>query len=144
MGKQYNIVTIDQFVADHDGAIDAIAKQALTDMLADIKVVPGRMRGGDAAEGEIPRDTGALAASLTSSVVGGGTTTGKESYISAIAGARADKTLSFMWGSGKAHYAQKIHDGFGNFPGTRWVLVATAKWGDYVRKATARVKAGLR
>ena len=144
MGRKYTIATIDKFVSDHEGAIDAIAKQALTDMLADIKVVPGRMRGGDAQQGEIPRDTGALAASLVTSVTGGGTTAGAEGYVGAIAGARADQAMTFSWGSGEAHYARKIHDGFRTFPGTRWALVATEKWPDYVNKAVARVKAGLR
>ena len=143
MARQYTIATIDRFVADHEGAIDAIAKQALTDMLADVKVVPGRMRGGDAQKGEIPRDTGALAASLTSSAAGGGTSVGKDGYVGVIAGARADSVMSFMWGSGDAHYAQKIHDGFGSFPGTRWAMVAMEKWPQYVAAATARVKAGL-
>jgi 20S proteasome alpha/beta subunit len=125
---------------------DAIVKTATGDMLADIEVVPGINRGGSRVRGTIPRDIGALANSLQSTLYG--TTAmsagGADSH-TLIAGAmKAGDVAKFSWGGGVAPYAPHVHYGANGVPGTFWRDAAAGKWPGYVAAAVAKAKAEIR
>ena len=142
---EYNIANVDNWVKKHDRVMDAVARQALNDMMKDIRIVPGRMRGGSPRPGQIPRDTGLLAASLQSSITGANiaSATGNDSY-TVLANMVASDTALFTWGSSKAHYAKHVHYGTSRFRGTFWVTEAVKKWQSYVTNAARRAREKFR
>lgn len=124
---------------------DAVVKQATGDMLADIEVVPGINRGGARVEGTIPRDLGALANSLQSSLYGSSAITqaGAESHVLIAGAMKAGDTARFAWGGSVAPYAEPVHYGANGVPGTHWIDVAAAKWQGYVGEAVRRARAEI-
>ena len=123
----------------------AILRQATNDMLKGIDIVTGITRGGTFQRGTIPRDLGALAGSLQSTLFGSTALSGESetSYVLVVGAMQAGDRATFSWGGGNAPYARAIHYGFGSYPGTFWRDDAAAKWSGYVRRAAARARATI-
>lgn len=123
----------------------AVVRQATGDMLADIKVAPGINRGGSRQRGVIPRDDGALASSLQSSLYGSTamSRTGEDSYALVAGSMDAGDVATFSWGGTLAPYARPVHYGAKGVPGTFWRDVAAAKWQSYINGAARRAKAEI-
>jgi hypothetical protein len=140
---KYSFANLDAWVGKVERRMNAVVKQSANNMLKDIDISVGIMRGGRVERGTIPRDLGALANSLQSSLYGstGLTTEGKNSYVLAIGQLQAGDRATFTWGGVNAPYARAIHYGFDSYPGTWWRDEAAAKWPQYVAAATIRAKA---
>lgn len=138
---KFKFSNLDAWAAKVERRAEAILKQATTDMIADIEIVPGMERGGTPQRGTIPRDIGALANSLQSSLYGATALSGTDSYIMVAGQMGIGDVARFTWGGANAPYARAIHYGFGTYPGTFWRDVAAGKWPSYVRAATIRAKA---
>ena len=138
---EYVYTNIRKWLANHDAALDAVARQAINDTLAGIEIVPGKERGGAPQKGQIPRDTGFLAASLVSEVHGGGANQqkGEQGYVMAISGMKAESVATFVW---TAEYAAAVHFGVSGTKrkGLFWLEVATAQWPARVALAARRAK----
>jgi hypothetical protein len=115
-------------------------------MLKEIDISVGITRGGAVKRGTIPRDLGALAGSLQSTLLGSTAISGagEDSYLMVVDAMQGGDHARFVWGGANAPYARAIHYGFGTYPGTFWRDDAAAKWQGYVRAATARAKATIR
>jgi len=142
---RYTFATLDNWAAKVERRQTAILRQSTNDMLRDIEIVPGINRGGSRQRGTIPRDLGALAASLQSTLYGATalTGTGEDSYVMAIGSLQPGDRIRFAWGGTLAPYARRIHYGWGSYPGTFWRDDAAAKWEGYVKAATIRAKAQI-
>lgn len=140
---RYKMADLDQWAAKVKRRQEAILRQAINDMLNGIEIVPGISRGGAPQRGKIPRDIGALANSLQSSLRGSSalSQTGEDSYVMIVGAMSTGDVARFVWGGNAAPHARAIHYGFGSYPGTFWVDVAAGKWSGYVNAATARAKA---
>lgn len=139
---RYTFADLPAWVAKVQKVQDAVVKQSVGDMLADIEVVPGINRGGARVEGTIPRDLGALANSLQSSLYGSTSMTqgGAESHVLVAGAMKAGDTARFGWGGSVAPYAEPVHYGANGVPGTHWIDVAAGKWQGYVANAVSRAK----
>lgn len=137
---------IDDWVAKVGKVQDAVVSTAVSDMLADIEIVPGINRGGSRKRGTIPRDLGALARSLESTLMGSTAITqrGEASWTFAAGEMKAGDVATFLWGGKDAPYARAVHYGANGVPGTFWIDVAAGKWQSYVDDAVRRAKVALR
>lgn len=145
MSKSFT-AQIETWVTKVEGGLDAVVSTATTHMLADIEIVPGITRGGSRVKGTIPRDLGALAGSLQSSLYGHMALTpaaGEESYVLVAGSMKAGDVATFTWGGATAPYAMAVHYGANGVPGTFWVDVAANKWQGYVDDATRKVRAEI-
>lgn len=124
---------------------EVVTKQATNDMLKNIEIVPGVNRGGARIGGTIPRDTGALAASLQSTLRGSTTLSGQgaDSYALIVGAMETGDVATFAWGGPAAAYAQAVHYGANGVPGTFWIDEAAAGWQGYVSAAVARAKGAV-
>lgn len=124
---------------------DAIVGQAASDLLADIKVDGGITRTGSRVRGAVPRDTGALALSLQSSLYGSTSISagGEESAVLVAGQMRAGDVGRFAWGGPAAPYAAAVHYGANGVTGTFWIDDAKTRWVPTVNAAVARVRAEL-
>jgi hypothetical protein len=140
---RYSMADLDAWTGKTRRRLDAIVKQATNDLMNGIEVVPGIARGGSPKRGAIPRDFGALAGSLQSTLYGSTplSGTGRGSYTLVVGAMRGGDLATFGWGGGNAPYARPIHYGFNGYPGTFWRDVAAGKWPGYVSKAVTRAKA---
>lgn len=136
----YSFANLDKWATETTERMLAVTKQATNDMLNDIEIVPGINRGGSRIPGTIPRDFGALAASLQSSLNGQALGEGEDSYVIAIGSMEAGDIARFAWGGGTAPYAVHVHYGANGVPGTFWVDQAAAKWSNYAKAAVDRAK----
>lgn len=136
---------IDDWVAKVGKVQDAVVSTAVSDMLADIEIVPGINRGGSRKRGTIPRDLGALARSLESTLMGSTAITqrGEASWTFVAGEMAAGDVATFLWGGKDAPYAAAVHYGANGVPGTFWIDVAAGKWQSYVNSAVARARANL-
>lgn len=112
-------------------------------MLKDIDIVTGITRGGTFKRGAIPKDIGALAGSLQSTLLGSTAISpeGEDSYVMVVGQMTGGDVARFVWGGANAPYAKAIHYGFSSYPGTFWRDEAASGWSGYVNAATARAKA---
>lgn len=119
---------------------DAIVKQAANDLLFNIPIKAGTTRGGTRELGSIPRDTGALASSLQSSLYGSTSIqqTGAPSYVAVVGSMKAGDVAEFSWGGAIAPHARANHYGYKGLTGTFWVPEAMKKWQGYVTAAAER------
>lgn len=123
-----------------------VLKQATNNMLRSVEVVPGISRGGARVRGTIPRDLGALAGSLQSTLYGSTSMTqsGQNSHVFAIAAMQPGDLIRFTWGGAVAPYAYPVHYGANGVPGTFWIDEMAGGWQGYVRDATREAKARVR
>jgi len=142
---RYTFATLSAWAAKVERRQTAILRQSTNDMLRDIEIVPGIARGGTPQRGTIPKDIGALASSLQSTLFGSTalSATGEDSYVMAIGALQPGDRIRFAWGGTLAPYARRIHYGWGTYPGTFWRDGAAAKWEGYVKAATIRAKAQI-
>jgi hypothetical protein len=142
----YTAATLPEWAAKIEAILDAVTAQATAEMLADIKVTPGINRGGGRQHGTVPRDLGALARSLQSTLYGSTSLNqeGVGSHVLVAGAMKAGDTARFSWGGAVAPYAAAVHYGARGVPGTFWIDVAAAKWPGYVAHAVDRAKAALR
>ena len=122
----------------------AVTRQATNDLLNGIKIAPGITRGGSRQKGTIPRDLGALAASLQSNLYGSTAASGAASYTLVVGRMKAGDVAQFTWGGAAAPYASAVHYGARGVTGTFWIPEAAAKWQGYVDAAIVRAKAQVR
>lgn len=138
---------IDRWVSMTRRREEVVLKQATNNMLRAVKIVPGINRGGARVRGTIPRDLGALAASLQSSLYGStmlAPQTGADSYVFTIGAMQIGSVARFSWGGAVAPYAHAIHYGANGVPGTFWIDEMAGGWQGYVRDATREAKARVR
>lgn len=140
---KYTFATLDAWAAKVERRQTAILKQATNDLIKNIRIAPGITRSGSRKRGTIPRDFGALAASLQSELNGSTSLSpaGEDSYVLAIGAMQPGDTARFSWGGAIAPYVREVHYGAKGVPGTFWRDDAAAKWQGYVAAATARAKA---
>jgi hypothetical protein len=140
---KYSFAKLDQWALKTKKRMDVVVKQSVTDMIADIEIVPAMARGGTPQKGTIPKDFGALARSLQSTLYGSTSLSqqGEDSHILVVGNMEAGDVARFSWGGNVAPYARAIHYGFGTYPGTFWIDVAQTKWQSYVASAVRRAKA---
>jgi len=140
---QYTFAELPQWAAKVEKIANAVVRQATSDMLAGIEIVPGINRGGSRQKGTIPRDIGALAASLQSSIYGSTSLSGPASYVLVAGQMKAGDVATFAWGGTVAPYARHVHYGANGVPGTFWIDVAAAGWRGYVKGAVRKAKAEI-
>ena len=136
----YSFATLPAWAAKVEKIANAVVREATGNMLADIEIVPGINRGGSRQKGTIPRDIGALASSLQSSIYGSTSLTGPQSYVLVAGQMEAGDVAEFAWGGTVAPYARAVHYGARGVQGTYWIDVAAAGWTGYVDKAVAKAK----
>lgn len=135
---KYSFAELGQWARKTQKRTDIIVKQSVNDLTAGIEVAPGITRGGSRKKGTIPRDLGALAASLKSSLNGSTSFTGAESAVLVAGSMKAGDVAHFSWGGAVAPYAAAVHYGARGVQGTFWIDVAANKWPQYVDAATKR------
>ena len=145
MPKTFN-AQVAAWVTKVDKVLDAVVSTATANMMADIEIVPGINRGASRRmHGTIPRDLGALARSLESTLMGSTAiqSRGEASHALVAGSMQGGDTGLFLWGGKDAPYAKHVHYGANGVPGTFWVDVAAGKWQSYVSDAVGRAKAEL-
>ena len=139
----YTFATLDQWTKKTERRIDAVLKDATQSVVAVAQVT--KAKGG-----RMPVDTGNLRNSLISSVAGGASGQGEESYIMAAAGMTGGDVATFTW---TAEYARRINSGFTgadslgrNYSqvGAHFVEGAVDQWPAIVRASIAKAKARVR
>jgi len=101
MTARYTFATLDQWVRKAERRIDAVLKDATQSVVAVAQVT--KAKGG-----KMPVDTGNLRNSLQSSVAGGASGQGAESYIMAATGMKGGDVATFTW---TAEYAAAVNNG---------------------------------
>ena len=144
---KYSWADIGKWADKSDKRLLVIVRQSTNDLLKGIKIAPGINRGGSRQRGVIPRDLGALAGSLQSSL--SGTTSlsgpvGQTSWVGVIGSMQVGDKARFAWGGLVAPYAAAVHFGSNGVKGTFWIDVAKGKWPGYVRGAIVKAKAAVR
>ena len=127
----YTFATLDQWTKKTEKRIDAVLKDATQSVVAVAQVT--KAKGG-----RMPVDTGNLRNSLISSVAGGASGQGAESYIMAAAGMKGGDLATFTW---TAEYAAAVNNGNRGRPGAHFVEGAVDQWPAIVRASIAKAKA---
>jgi len=128
---KYTFATLDQWTKKSKRRIDAVLKDATQSVVAVAQVT--KAKGG-----RMPVDTGNLRNSLISSVAGGASGQGAESYIMAAAGMKGGDLATFTW---TAEYAAAVNNGNRGRPGAHFVEGAVDQWPAIVRASIAKAKA---
>ena len=131
---QYTWATLDAWTKKTQRRIDAVLKDATQSVVAVAQV--SRDKGG-----RMPVDTGNLRNSLQSSVAGGASGEGKESYIMVAAGMNGGDLATFTWRNSEYPYAAAVNNGNRGRPGAHFVEGAVDQWPAIVRASTAKAKA---
>jgi hypothetical protein len=128
---RYTFATLDQWTKKTERRIDAVLKDATQSVVAvaqETKAKGGRM----------PVDTGNLRNSLQSSVAGGASGQGEESYILVAGNMKGGDLATFVW---RAEYAAAVNNGNRGRPGAHFVEGAVDQWPAVVRASIAKAKA---
>jgi len=128
---QYKWATLDQWTKKTHQRIDAVLNDAAQSVVAVAQVT--KAKGG-----RMPVDTGNLRNSLQSSVAGGASGQGAESYIMAAAGMKGGDVATFTW---TAEYAAAVNNGNRGRPGAHFVEGAVDQWPAIVRASIRKAKA---
>jgi len=128
---KYTFAQLDQWTKKTQRRIDAVLKDATQSVVAVAQVT--KAKGG-----RMPVDTGNLRNSLISSVAGGASGQGEESYIMAAAGMTGGDVATFTW---TAEYAAAVNNGRNGRPGAHFVEGAVDEWPAIVRASIAKAKA---
>lgn len=126
---RYTVAQLPLWLAKHKALLKAIHAEAVNENVNSIPVVVGRVRGGDPDVGEIPRDTGELAASRQFYING--------TVVSHLHELEMGDEAMVTWGSSDVHYAGDVHDDT-NYPGTYWAEFAAEQFPYHVKKAVAK------
>ena len=128
---QYRWSTLDQWTKKTEKRIDAVLKDATQSVVAVAQQT--KAKGG-----RMPVDTGNLRNSLQSSVAGGASGEGKESYIMVAGNMKCGDLATFTW---TAEYAAAVNNGNRGRPGAHFVEGAVDQWPAIVRASIAKAKA---
>jgi len=128
---KYRWSTLDQWTKKTEKRIDAVLKDATQSVVAVAQQT--KAKGG-----RMPVDTGNLRNSLQSSVAGGASGEGEESYILVAAGMKGGDLATFTW---TAEYAAAVNNGNRGRPGAHFVEGAVDQWPAIVRASIAKAKA---
>ena len=131
---RYTFATLDQWTKKTERRIDAVLKDATQSVIAVAQQT--KAKGG-----RMPVDTGNLRNSLQSSVAGGASGEGKESYIMVAAGMKGGDLATFTWGNDDVPYARPVNNGNRGRPGAHFVEGAVDQWPAIVRASIAKAKA---
>ena len=130
---RYTFATLDQWTKKTERRIDAVLKDATQSVIAVAQQT--KAKGG-----RMPVDTGNLRNSLQSSVAGGASGEGKESYIMVAAGMKGGDLATFTWGNDDVPYARPVNNGNRGRPGAHFVEGAVDQWPAIVRASIAKAK----
>ena len=122
---------LDQWTKKTERRIDAVLKDA-TQTVISVAQTP-KSKGG-----RLPVDTGNLRNSLQSSIAGGASGEGKESYIMVAGNMKGGDVATFTW---TAEYAAAVNNGNRGRPGAHFVEGAVDQWPAIVRASIAKAKA---
>ena len=128
---KYTFATLDQWTKKTEKRIDAVMKDATQSVVAVAQQT--KAKGG-----RMPVDTGNLRNSLQSSVAGGASGEGKESYIMVAGNMKGGDLATFTW---TAEYAAAVNNGNRGRPGAHFVEGAVDQWPAIVRASIAKAKA---
>ena len=122
---------LDQWTKKTQRRIDAVLKDA-TQTVISVAQTP-KSKGG-----RLPVDSGNLRNSLVSTIAGGASGQGEESYIMAAATMTGGDVATFTW---TAEYAAAVNNGNRGRPGAHFVEGAVDQWPAIVRASIAKAKA---
>ena len=122
---------LDQWTKKTERRIDAVLKDA-TQTVISVAQTP-KSKGG-----KLPVDTGNLRNSLRSSIAGGASGEGKESYIMVAGNMKGGDLATFTW---TAEYAAAVNNGNRGRPGAHFVEGAVDQWPAVVRASITKAKA---
>ena len=128
---RYTFAQLDQWTKKTERRIDAVLKDA-TQTVISVAQTP-KSKGG-----RLPVDTGNLRNSLQSSIAGGASGEGKESYIMVAGNMKGGDVATFTW---TAEYAAAVNNGNRGRPGAHFVEGAVDQWPAIVRASIAKAKA---
>ena len=128
---KYTFATLDQWTKKPEKRIDAVLKDATQSVIAVAQQT--KAKGG-----RMPVDTGNLRNSLQSSIAGGASGEGKESYIMVAGNMKGGDVATFTW---TAEYAAAVNNGNRGRPGAHFVEGAVDQWPAIVRASIAKAKA---
>ena len=128
---RYTFAQLDQWTKKTERRIDAVLKDA-TQTVISVAQTP-KSKGG-----RLPVDTGNLRNSLQSSIAGGASGEGKESYIMVAGNMKGGDLATFTW---TAEYAAAVNNGNRGRPGAHFVEGAVDQWPAIVRASIAKAKA---
>jgi len=131
---KYTFATLDQWTKKTEKRIDAVMKDATQSVVAVAQQT--KAKGG-----RMPVDTGNLRNSLQSSIAGGASGEGKESYIMVAGNMKGGDLATFTWGNDDVPYARPVNNGNRGRPGAHFVEGAVDQWPAIVRASIVKAKA---
>ena len=134
---RYTMATLDEWTKKTQGRIDAVLKDAT-------QTVIRTAQRTKAQGGRMPVITNTLRGSLQSSVAGGASGEGEESYIMVSGSMEGGDVATFTWGNGEVPYARPVNNGRNGRPGAHFVEGAVDQWPAIVRASIAKAKARVR
>ena len=137
MTNIYTPEELPQWEANLNRAMSEWAPLALRWLLQDIKIVPGRAKGGSPRKRQIPVDTGELSESLQIQIGTARIFKGKDSYVLAFESATSFDNITISW---TADHAEIVHYGTPGNPGSFWIPIIALKWEGYLTRAWAELE----
>ena len=131
---KYTFATLDHWTKKPEKRIDAVLKDATQSVIAVAQQT--KAKGG-----RMPVDTGNLRNSLQSSIAGGASGEGKESYIMVAGNMKGGDLATFTWGNDDVPYARPVNNGNRGRPGAHFVEGAVDQWPAIVRASIVKAKA---
>ena len=131
------LAQLPDLIARYQHRLDAVVKQSAHDVahIAQTPQPSAKVRGGPPEPGKIPVDSGTLRNSFTSTLMGGTSLTGPESYLLVAGSMKAGDVASFGW---TARYARAVEYGVSGRPGAHYMAGAVDQWQPIVRRVVAR------
>jgi len=130
---KYTFATLDQWTKKTEKRIDAVLKDATQSVIAVAQQTK-------AEGGRMPVDKGNLRNSLRSSVAGGASWQGEESYILVAGNMKGGDLATFTW---MAEYAAAVNNGNRGRPGAHFVEGAVDQWPAIVRASIRKAKVAV-
>ena len=131
---KYTFAQLDQWTKKTEKRIDAVLKDATQSVIAVAQTSKGH-------GGRMPVITNTLRDSLESSIAGGASGEGEESYILVAGNMKGGDLATFVW---RAEYSAAVNNGRDGRPGAHFVEGAVDQWTAIVRASTAKAKARVR
>ena len=136
----YTWENLDDWLAKNSKVLNAVVKTSTSRLVGGIEVVPGINRGGSRRKGTIPRDIGALASSMRSSLMGSTAAVGEAAWVGVVGGMKAGDVARFSWGGAVAPYAAHVYYGANGIEGTHWIEERAKDWQSIVRTAAIEAR----
>ena len=133
---RYTFAQLDQWTRKTERRIDAVLKDATQSVVAVAQQT--KAKGG-----RMPVDTGNLRNSLQSSIAGGASGEGKESYIMVAGNMKGGDLATFTWGNDDVPYAAAVNNGRNGRPGAHFVEGAVDQWPSIVRASIRKAKVAV-